>query len=125
MANLGMTGPFKLDIKSITDQIAMLSPGNYALGYEGKEGQFVVQYVGRSDNDLKDRLLQHAFEDCPLFEYSYATSSQAAFDKEWENYHDFGGSEGKLKNDRHPQRPDNSKWKCPKCKILVEPHMHS
>jgi hypothetical protein len=46
------------------------------------------------------------------FEFSYAASAQAAFEKECRNYHDFGGSSG-LDNQRHPVAPEGAPWQCP------------
>jgi hypothetical protein len=53
-----------------------------------------------------------------MFKYSYAYFPKAAFEKEYENYHDFGDDK-LLDNKIHPDRPDNSKnWLCPKCSIF-------
>lgn len=46
------------------------------------------------------------------FQFSYAVSAQAAFDKECCNYHDFGES-CDLDNERHPAPPGGESWKCP------------
>jgi hypothetical protein len=46
------------------------------------------------------------------FEFSYAPSARAAFEKECRNYHDFGGSYG-LDNERHPAAPEGVSWRCP------------
>ena len=86
-----------------------------ALGYVDNKGIFRVQYVGRSDTDVNDRIKDHLGENYAAFKFSYATSPKAAFEKECQNYHDFGGSK-KLKNNIHPDHPDNSpNWKCPVC----------
>ena len=100
----------------IDEVVTRKSPGNYALGYTDDKGTFIVQYVGRSDTDLnqelKARLAQYK-----KFKYSYASSSKDAFEKECQNFHDFGGSE-KLHNKIHPARPSGSNWKCPACSVF-------
>lgn len=118
MASLNMNGSYKLDSKTVNVTITKTSAGNYALGYI-KDGTFIVKYVGRSDSDLKTRLLSHvASEKYDRFKYSYATSPKAAFEKECQNFHDFGGITS-LDNTIHPDRPSNSKnWECPICDIF-------
>lgn len=76
-----------------------------------------MSYVGRSNTDLKQELKARLEKEHPKFKYSYATSPKAAFEKECENYHDFGGKNS-LENDVHPARPDNSGWECPDCDIF-------
>ena len=113
MASLDMKGSYELDSKTIDEKINKTSAGNYALG-KIKDKSFIVSYVGRSDSDVNSRLKDHVGKH-PKFKYSYASSPKAAFQKECENYHDFG-EDKKLKNRIHPDRPENSDWKCPKCK---------
>ena len=115
MASLGMKGPYDLTDREIDRQVTVTSAGNYALGYERDE-TFIVNYVGRSDTDLNSRLKDWV-KRYKKFKYSYATSPKAAFKKECHNYHDFGESE-KLDNDKHPQRPADTDWKCPVCDIF-------
>lgn len=113
MANLGMGTVYNFDSDTINAAITRKCCGNYALGYI-EDDEFIVEYVGRSDSDVKGRLLNHIGEDYESFKFSYATSPKDAFRKECKNYHDFGGDEGKLDNKIHPDRPNNSKyWKCP------------
>ena len=116
MASLNMQGPFNLTNDEIDKQITTTSAGNYALGYINGDQIFSVKYVGRSDTDLNSRLKTHVGKH-PKFKYSYATSPKAAFEKECKNFHDFGGADS-LENDIHPDRPANSGWKCPSCKIF-------
>lgn len=114
MASLNMTGPILLGKDAIEKQVSRTSPGNYALGYVKDDGGFIVQYVGRSDTDVNDRLKDWVGK-YKSFKYSYATSAKTAFEKECNNFHDFGGTQ-KLANDIHPDRPNGSGWKCPRCK---------
>ena len=113
MATLNMNGPYELTTEKVDEFITRTSAGNYALGYV-KDKKFIVKYVGRADDDLNDRLKVHVDEGYASFKYSYATSPKAAFEKECENYHDFGEKES-LDNKIHPDRPDGCSWKCPKC----------
>lgn len=117
MATLDMQGPYALTSTGIDSAVTRTSAGNYALGYTNDDGVFVVQYVGRSDSDVRARL--HNWVSTPYirFKYSYASSPKAAFEKECRNYHDFGGS-SKLDNDSHPGRPAGSTWRCPVCTIF-------
>lgn len=46
------------------------------------------------------------------FAFSYASSSEASFERECRNYHDCGGSDG-LDNEQHPAPPPGSAWACP------------
>lgn len=115
MATLGMNGPYPLTDKKIDEVVTKTSAGNYALGYT-KESVFYVKYIGRSDNDLNMRLKNWVGK-YTEFKFSYATSPKAAFDKECNNFHDFGETD-KLDNTIHPDRPNNSGWKCPQCDIF-------
>lgn len=117
MSKLNMYGPYRLTNDEIDNEVTRTSAGNYALGYLNEVKQFIVKYVGRADSDVKDRLKQHVKEKYKRFKYSYATSPKAAFEKECQNYHDFGGS-NKLDNKIHPDRPNGSNWKCPYCDIF-------
>jgi hypothetical protein len=109
----------KLDAATINRTVTKTSPGAYALtDHDTTKGVFVVDYVGRSDVDLKTRLLQHAAKgEYSHFKARYYPSPKAAFDKECDLYHDFGESNA-LDNAIHPQRPANSGWKCPRCAVF-------
>lgn len=118
MASLNMNGPYNLGDNEIDKQITKTSSGNYALGYSKEDGTFIVCYVGRADSDINNRLKSWVGETShSQFKYSYATSKKAAFEKECENYHDFGEN-NKLENEIHPDRSLNTAWKCPRCNIF-------
>lgn len=117
MASLEMNGPYQLTSNKVDEEVTRTSPGNYALGYTKDDGTFIVQYVGRSDSDVNDRLYDWEDTKYKKFKYSYASTAKAAFEKECKNYHDFGESE-KLDNESHPDRPNGSDWKCPVCNIF-------
>lgn len=118
MSSLGMNGPFDFNRNTIDQEVSCTEPGNYALGYVNDENTFIVRYVGRSDSDVNSRLKSHLNdpESYSSFKFSYATSPKEAYEKECRNYHDFGGPEGKLNNEIHPDQPNYPKtWKCPVC----------
>lgn len=105
--------PFTSD--EVDRQITIHQAGNYALGHLDKRGDFYVRYVGRSDTDVNDRIKDHLDKGYTRFKFSYASSPKAAFEKECQNYHDFGENK-QLDNAVHPDLPDKSKkWKCPVC----------
>lgn len=116
MPSLGMQGSYDFSSEKIDDEVTRTSPGNYALGYI-EDRTFYVHYVGRSDTDLNQELKARLDPKYKKFKYSYATSPKAAFEKECQNYHDFGEKE-KLDNKVHPDRPDGTNWKCPVCDIF-------
>ena len=120
MAKLGMKGPFEFTSQKVNEMIENNRIGNYALGYITKDSNgehvFCVKYVGRSDNDLNDRIKDHLGEskEYTHFKFSYETCSRNAFLKECRNWHDFGG-EDILDNHYHPDKPNGTNWKCPVC----------
>jgi hypothetical protein len=116
MHDLQMSGAYLFTIETIDDIVTRRSPGNYALGFTNDNGTFIVQYVGRSDTDLNQELKKKYCESYKRFKFSYAETPKAAFEKECQNYHDFGQSVG-LHNTHHPACPDGTDWKCPVCRF--------
>lgn len=117
MASTGLKGSYTLTTASIDDYVTRISPGTYVLGRTGNDS-FTVEYIGRSDSDVNARLKQWVGKGYPGFKFGYFDSPKAAFEKECNIYHDFGGPSGKLDNDKHPQRPMGSNWQCPVCDIF-------
>ena len=115
MASLNMNGPYELSSEKINEVVTRTSAGNYALGHT-ESNTFYVEYVGRADSNLRERLKYWTDNKYEQFKFSYATSPKAAFEKECRNYHDFGENKA-LDNKIHPDRPDGSNWKCPICDI--------
>jgi len=116
MSSTGLEGPFNLTHESIDSLVKEISSGAYVLGYTSRSNAFIVKYVGRSDDNLNSRL--HDWVGIyNQFKASYLSSSTAAFEKECNVYHDFGRSE-KLDNEIHPDCPNGSSWKCPRCYIF-------
>lgn len=112
MANTGLDGPFALTDDSIDRVVTRTSPGTYVLGLT-ENGTFYVNYVGRSDSDVNDRLHDHVGRQ-PQFKFGYFQSPKAAFERECRIFHDFNPPGNKA----HPSRPNNSGWKCPYCRIF-------
>lgn len=123
MASLNMRGPFPLTDEEVNNRVEAGKMGNYAYGYlEERDGRqsFIVLYVGRSTTDLREEIKnrhksQKKFTDagCEQFKYSYAANVREAYEKECQNFHDFGG-ERSLLNDIHPAKPeDNNSYTCP------------
>ncbi|MGE5587564.1 MAG: hypothetical protein ACM3ZO_05070 [Clostridia bacterium] len=106
-----MNGPYTLSYATIDAVVTLRSPGVYELLvlYQGP-----VRYVGRSDDDLNARLKQWVGSKYRYFTFEYCSSARDAFYKECTLYHQHGGSKG-LDNDRHPDRPSGTDWKCPVC----------
>jgi hypothetical protein len=112
MPSLRMEGPYNFDINTIEEIVAKVSSGNFALGRKNEAGTFLVGRIGRSDTDLAAELKSWISKtDRPLFKFRYAISPRDAFGMECENFHDF------VKNGKgkHPERPANTDWKCPRC----------
>ena len=112
MPSLEMDGSYKFDDKTIDSKVTKTSPGNYALGYK-PDKSFKVCYVGRSDDDVNERLKKEVDEKkskrYTRFKFSYAKSPKDAFEKECWNCHDFNPPD----NDKHPNRPKNTNLRCP------------
>src|SRR5690348_16129389 len=74
-------GPFPLTLERIDHNLQAASPGVFALGEE-RGGLFVIQYIGRSDGDLRSTLKAHVGGRYRLFKFRYALSALDAFGKE-------------------------------------------
>lgn len=112
MPSLDMLGAYDFTNEEIKKRIGS-GPGNYALGYKKNQQSFVVLYIGRSDDNLRQRLLQHIENpiDNRITHYKYraASSPQEAFYRECSNYHEFDLEH----NINHPAKPHGASWKCP------------
>jgi hypothetical protein len=76
MGSLEMSGSYPLTAEAIEETLTRTSPGNYALGYLDDD-TFMVFYVGRSDSDVRQRLLE--WVDAPSCYDRFAPSSRAAW----------------------------------------------
>jgi hypothetical protein len=104
-------GPHPLTEAGVKAAVAFKSPGAYALGKMGADGVFYIDYVGRSDEDVFKRLLDHTPEYYPQFFFGYYSDAQAAHAKECWLFHTFKPP----KNINHPAKPKNSRLSCPEC----------
>lgn len=100
---------------SIEEYVTENRPGNFALGFVCDD-VFIVRYIGRAEENLRDKLKSYLGDAYQYFKFSYALSSREAFEKECKIYHRFGGCK-KLHNLIHPSRGNHMDWKCPVCNI--------
>ena len=114
MANTGLSGPYRLTFDAIEAAVTQSSPGVFALGRADHGGRFFVSHVGRSDADIKVRLRDFIGSDS-LFKYDYFPSSEAAFLRECELFHDIRPPRSLV----HPGRPKGTSWECPRCRIFA------
>lgn len=118
MADTGLKGPYPLTNEKIDEIITKTSPGAYALDRENNSGTFIVNYVGRSDEDVNDRLKDWVDSKYLRFKFDYFSSAKLSFEKECYIWHDFGGPNGKMDNEKHPQRLQGTNWQCPVCDVF-------
>ena len=113
MAKTGLLGPYPLTYDEINDTVVANMAGAYALGRMDSGGRFSVNFVGRSDRDMRTRLCEHIGSD-NLFKFMHYLSAKGAFEKECELYHEFNPPGNRV----HPSRPSGSSWTCPRCQIF-------
>jgi hypothetical protein len=113
-AKTGLSGPFRLSFDEIDAAVTRKSAGVYALGRADALGRFCVSHVGRSDSDIRARLLDFIGSEA-LFKYRYCSATQTAFEKECDLFHDFSPPGNRL----HPDRPKGTTWRCPRCQIFA------
>ena len=114
MPQPGLKGPYLLSQGTIDQEVTRTLPGVYVLG-RSSDSKFNIEYVGRSDSDIRARLKQWVGSKYAEFEYEYYPSAEAAFEKECLLWHYFGGPEGGLDNENHPTPPADTNWQCPRC----------
>ncbi|HJZ43666.1 MAG TPA: hypothetical protein VJ233_08080 [Hyphomicrobiaceae bacterium] len=112
MTRTGLSGPHRLSFDAIDAAVTRTSAGVFALGHADAQGRFCVNHVGRSDLDVRTRLLDCIGSEA-LFKYGYFASAQAAFEKECELFHDIKPPGNRV----HPDRPRGTTWRCPRCRI--------
>ncbi len=116
-----MEGPFPLDSQSINYEVEK-AIGVYILGENSDIQSFKPRYVGRSDDDLNERLHQHEKENYTHFVYLYADSEEDAYYMECVLYHNYG-EDVVLKNEIHPDKPKNrGDLSCPICNKSHKEH---
>ena len=105
-------GPYRLLFDEIDCEIRRKSAGTFALGYVDNDGNFRIRYVGRSDDDIKNRLRLMIGSD-QYFKFAYAATPAAAFERECDLFHNFRPFANML----HPERPNGSSLECQRCKL--------
>ena len=108
MTNSGLSGPWPLTTDKIDEIVREIRSGNYLLGRQGDK--FYYRYTGRADVSLNLRLKQWVGK-YPDFKADYASSPKAAYEKECWIYHNLEPADNKV----HPDKGDNTDWKCPIC----------
>lgn len=105
-----MNGPHQLTALSISLGVPNNRVGYYTL----HDSALTVRYVGRSDTDLRRRLLEHLEDDYTYFSFSFAATPQEAFHGECAEYH--RNYYNPLDNEMHPDKPDALLYcPCPVC----------
>ncbi len=99
-----LDGPYNYDKAVISEVIPDNAIGNYILGDSNEDGDLLVKYIGRSDSNLKARI-GHDIGKYKQFYYSVAETPREAYDQECLMWHLYGGEEGYLDNDIHPDKP--------------------
>ena len=113
MANVGLLGPYRLTFDEISSAIPRVSPGVFALGHKGPDGKFYIDVVGRADRDIREKL-HNMIGSGTLFKYSCTPTTEAAFHKECELFHEFKPPGNRL----HPDRIPGTNWECPRCRFF-------
>ncbi len=106
-----MYGPLPLTPQAIEAYVDANSIGVYILA----DGSNQARYVGRSDENLRQRLKGWAGR-YSSFYFEYARLPMEAFLRECELFHKYGGDEGALDNRAHPACPKGCGQACPRCR---------
>lgn len=113
LAKEKLDGPHRLTFESITAVLQRSSPGVFALGYKGRDDAFYINYIGRSDHDVRSRLLELIGSDVS-FKFGLTDTAEEAFIRECELFHAFRPPANRV----HPGRPATFNWACPRCSLL-------
>lgn len=111
MASSGLFGPYALDNDTLDNVLKGTGPGAYLLGEPAPNGEVYVDYTGRADSDLKDRLRDHVGT-ATLFKYGFFKTAEAAYLAECRLFHDFNPP----RNTIHPAAPKGTLTTCPYCR---------
>ncbi len=114
----GMRGPFKLEREIVAKMVGDQVAGNYRLSMCDGGEDFCVDYVGRSDKQLMERICDHISEGYKTFVWRPQNTAEEAYKQECADFHNFGGDIGLLKNDKdegHPNSPEGLKLNCSIC----------
>lgn len=96
---------------------ALIPPGQIGTYELFRDRQ--LTYVGRSDTDLRRRLIQHSrAHRAEFFTFDIHRSTQNAFEAECCLFH---GADHVLTNQIHPAAPRHTAHRCPFCRHIVTP----
>jgi hypothetical protein len=108
-------GPFTLSRSSVDRVVSSAWPGVYLLGASSQsKGVFDVRFVGRSDTNLADRLLDWVGS-YPDFIFRHEESPIGALIEECRLFHTFDPTD----NEEHPLGPAYTQATCHMCGIWL------
>lgn len=106
--------PHRFTAAVVRRVVLLPGPGAYALGRD--DGGFTVEYVGRSDHSVRDRLARHErLGDFDYFIVRYPRGSQSAYLLECAFWHASVDGGRQLENVIHPAAPRGFGLECPYC----------
>lgn len=110
----GMAGPYVLDSETVANVVGKHKYGWYWLG-RSAAAHFPprIYYVGRSDTDLAQRILDPRKYKYTYFWFHITSTVHDAFNGECLDWHKFTDAGAKLDNEIHPDEPDDHKYPCP------------
>jgi hypothetical protein len=105
----GFSDLHRLDNEFIDKHVVGGRVGVYILD-KYQPGPFTTHFVGRSDNDVADRLKKWVSDGGFLyFKVKYEPSTKSAYELECQIYHDLKPVENII----HPEAPDGTSYPCP------------
>ena len=79
MTSTGLDGPYRLSSERIDEVVKKTSAGTYVLERKDSSDSFIVNYVGRSDDDVNGRLKKWVgIRGYKRFKFGYFGSPKAA-----------------------------------------------
>jgi hypothetical protein len=114
-----------LDIETVENDVKQEQFGNYNLGVVSKKGEFIIQYVGRSDTCLNSRLKKWIGKrNYTHFTVNYPHTIKQCFEVECRDYHLL---RNQIDNMIHPRKPRTLDiFSCPWCNHSIEnPHVQN
>ncbi len=110
MPSTRLHGPYLLTSEGIDTHVDQVGIGAYALGYVGTDGTFHVQRIGRSDDNLNNRLHQYLpLKKYRTYKYGFLGTSKECYEYECKIWHAFRPKN----NPNHPDTPDGTNYPCP------------
>ena len=105
----------ELTPNNVSQNVERQSKGSYQLGFIDPGGDFLPLYPGRSDTDVRRRLLEHARAAIfTHFRFFPTRRVKEAYLRECRDYHLL--REQGITNIIHPRRPRHLHYECPFCK---------